>query len=128
MAVGGSVGLTRGFKTGAAVTKNRAVKLSALETVIPVAASTDVSIGIAQDTVSSGDSTRGKGVDVQMSGIAVCEAGASFSLGVEVMFDTSGKVILAATTSNRAVGVALKASTGAADQVPVMLSLPGRVL
>lgn len=125
MAVGGSIILTRGFKTGGAVTKSRFVKTSALETVVAVAASTDKAMGVAQDTVTSGDSTRGKGVDVIMMGIAVCEAGASLSLDDEVMCDTSGRVITAATTGNRIVGRAMKAATQAGDQVPVWLTLPG---
>jgi hypothetical protein len=128
MAVGGNPILTRGFKCTAAVVKNRFVKISALETVVQTAASTDVSIGVAQDSVAAGEATRGKGVDVIMAGIAVMEAGAAFSIGVEVMSDTSGRAVLAATATNRAVGVAMKAATGAGDKVPVVLALPGRIL
>ena len=128
MAVGGNPTLTRGFKAGAALVKNRFVKISALETVIQTALSTDISIGVAQDSVSASEATRGKGVDVIMDGIAVLEAGAAFSIGVEVMSDTSGRAVLAATATNRALGVTMKAATQAGDQVPVLLYVPGRVL
>lgn len=73
-----SYGLDKGFDVSAAVTKYCAVKMSATaETVSPVSAVGDVPIGIAIESVSAGEITKGKGVPVAMSGQVPFKAGAT---------------------------------------------------
>lgn len=91
------------------------VKVTADRAVNVVSASTDKSIGILQNKPLSGQEA-----EITHNGVSKAIAGAAVTVGVEVMFDTNGKVI-AATTTNRAVGVALQAAGGANEVIPVLL-------
>lgn len=86
-----SYGLDKGFDASAAVTKYQAVKLvsGTPETVAPVSAVGDTPIGIAMESVSAGEITKGKGVPVALSGqmpfkagATVCHEGDQLVLGV----------------------------------------------
>lgn len=121
--------LDKGFDAGGAITRYRAVKLSAEGTVIQVTASTDATVGVAQEAVSAGEQARGKGVPVAVEGITIMEAGGAITLGSEVMADTSGRAVTAATATNRVIGRCIgSAPTGAGQHCVVQLDLPGRVL
>jgi len=73
-----SYGLDKGFDASAAITKYCAVKMSATaETVSPVSAVGDTPIGIAIESVSAGEITKGKGVPVALSGQVPFKAGAT---------------------------------------------------
>lgn len=69
--------LDKGYDVSAAVTKYRAVKMTADQTVGPVSAVGDVVIGIAQDSVTAGEITKGKGCPVAVNGISAFECGAT---------------------------------------------------
>lgn len=121
--------LDKGYDTGGAITKFRGVKHSADQTVVQVTASTDKAVGIAQESVSSAEQARGKGVPVALMGITEAEAGGAVAVGDDVMFDTSGRVVLAATAGNRVIGSCVGSPTTATGQrTMVRLALPGRVL
>jgi len=121
--------LDKGYDAGGAITKFRGVKFSAEQTVIQVTASTDICAGVAQESVSAGEQARGKGVPVAMEGITEMEAGGAISVGQEVMCDTSGRAVVAATASNRVIGRCVGSATSATGQrTMIQLDLPGRVL
>jgi len=121
--------LDKGYDAGGAITKFRGVKLSADQTVVQVTASTDKAIGIAQEGVTAGEQARGKGVPVALEGITEAECGGAVAVGDDVMFDTSGRVVLAATAGNRVIGTCVGSPTTTAGQrTMVHLGLPGRVL
>ena len=111
------------YEASGAIVKNRGVKLSGDQTVQQVAASNDRSLGVATVDVSSTEATAGKGVTVRVLGVQWCEAGAAVTRGDRVMYDTSGRVVLAATAGNFVIGYALKGTTtGAGDLIPVLLT------
>ena len=73
MATGNFV-LDKGYRAGGAITKFRAVKFSAAETVVAVAAITDRIAGFAQYSVTAPEITKGKGASVRVSGQTEAEA------------------------------------------------------
>lgn len=117
--------MTKGYNAGAALTKYRAVKFSAAETVIPVAAITDVVCGIAQNTVSDNDrNVRGVGAQVRVMGASLMEAAAAINIGVLVSINASGQAKTAAT-GERVVGMCVEAASGAGKFARVQLIVPG---
>lgn len=125
----GNFVLDKGYDAAAALTKFRFVKQTAnAEEVTPVTAATDVTHGVAQFGVTAAELLQGKGASVRLEGISEVEAGAAVAKGAEVMSDTSGRCVTAATAGNRVVGVALQAASASGDRIAVRLALPGRVL
>jgi len=119
--------LSRGFDvaSGQTITKRRFVKLSAAETVTPVAAITDVAVGVARYDVTVAEVARGKGADVQMIGIAEVEASVALAVGALVGLSANGRAA-AAAAGTRTVGMVVgNPSTNAGDVVSVLLNLPG---
>ena len=119
--------LSRGFDvaSGQTIAKRRFVKLSAAETVTPVAAASDVPVGVARFDVSTAEVARGKGAEVQMMGIAEVEASVALAVGVLVGISANGRAA-AAGAGVRTVGMVVgNPSTNAGDVISVMLNLPG---
>lgn len=104
------------FSAGGTIVANRFLKISGADnTVVQSAASTDDSIGVAAAAASSGDA-----VAVKHTGIVKVEAGAAVTRGAQVMSDSSGRAVNA-TATNKVVGVALEASSGAGEIISVKL-------
>ena len=117
--------LSRGFDAAAALTKRRAVKMSAAETVTPVTATSDVTIGVTRYDVTAGEILRGKGASVDMMGIVEMEASVALAVGALVGLSANGRA-QAAGAGVRTIGVVVGSpSTNAGDTVSVMLGLPG---
>lgn len=106
-----------GLKAGAAITLRRFVKVdsSAAKQCIQAAAGTDMPIGVALQTVATGNDT-----PIQSFGIAQVEAGAAVALGVQVAADASGRAVTVAT-GNTPGGIALEAAGAAGDIIAVLL-------
>ena len=120
--------LDKGYDAGGAIIKFRGVKFSADQTVVQVTASTDLACGVAQEAVTAGEQARGKGCPVAIEGVTEAEAGAAITIGQEVMFNASGKVI-PATSTNRACGQCVGSPTTADGQrTMIHLALPGRLV
>lgn len=81
----------KGYDAAAAITKARAVKFSAEETVTPVTAVTDVIAGIAIEAVSAGDITHGKGAVIAVEGDVEWEANAALAVGTRVGVVADGR-------------------------------------
>ncbi len=121
----GNFVLDKGYDADAALTKFRAVKMGAAEeSVAPVAASTDVAIGIVQFDVTSQDITNKRGASVRLAGISEMEASAAITRGAMVSISANGRA-KAAATGERVIGIALQAASGAGVRVAVQLGLPG---
>jgi hypothetical protein len=111
------VGNVASFPAGATVTRLRGVKISGADnTVIPVAATTDIPIGVAKEGASTGGA-----VPVQIDGITRMEAGAAVTRGGQVMCDTVGRVI-DATSTNVVIGTSLEAAAAAGVIISVSLN------
>ncbi len=119
--------LDKGYDAAAAITKFRAVKFSAGETVTPVTASTDVPVGIAQVDVSAAELAKGKGVSVRGYGASEMEANEAIAVGQLVAMHTNGTAKVAVAT-NRVIGVCEEACTAQGQRIRVKLSLPGNIL
>lgn len=112
--------LLKSFTAGAAITAFRLVKLSAAETVILSAATTDLFIGVANEVAAAS----GERQDVVLDGIAFVEAGAAVALGAYIGSDASGRGITAAPAAgvnNRILGLALDAASAAGDVIRVLI-------
>jgi hypothetical protein len=121
----GNFVLDKGFDAAAAITKFRAVKLSADETVTPVTAITDRSIGVEQFGVSAAEILKGKGASVRLMGITEMEVSANVAVGDLVSAGTDGRAKTAAT-GERVIGECVKGTTaGAGARISVQLNLPG---
>jgi hypothetical protein len=116
--------------SGAAQTIYRFMKFAATEnTVLQQTASNLFSIGVCQQRIEAVDSATGNvQVDVRILGISKVEAGAAVALGAEVMSDTTGRAITAATTGNAVVGRALQAAVGAGEWIDVLLTPGARLM
>lgn len=111
-----------GFKAGAAIRINRAVKLGATKNeVIEATAIGDVVIGIAEQAADAGDT-----VPVQMFGVAKAVVGAGgVALGAQMMPLAAGGGVLvtAAGAAARSCAIALEAGN-AGETVAVLLAAP----
>lgn len=104
------------FAAGGTIVANRFVKIGAADnTVIQTAATTDNSIGVAAEAAVSGDA-----VAVKTAGVVKVEAGAAVTRGVQVMSDSSGRVV-DATATNKVLGIALEAASAAGEIISVKL-------
>lgn len=124
MATGNFV-LDKGYRAGAAITKFRAVKFSAAETVSPVSAITDRIAGFAQFSVTAPEILRGKGTNVRVEGQTEAEASAAIALGAAVSIAADGRVKTAAT-GERAVGHCVgHPATNAGDRITLQIDVNG---
>jgi len=116
----------KGYTAAAALTKFRAVKFSAAETVTPVTAITDVIAGVVQHDVSSAEILKGKGASCAVEGDSLMEAAGAITIGARVCIDNTGKAITF-TAGNRIIGHCVEAASGAGDYARVHLALNGDV-
>ena len=118
----------KGYTAAAALTKFRAVKFSAAETVTPVTGITDVIAGVVQHDVTSGEILKGKGADIAVDGDSVMECGGNISIGARVCIDSSGRAVTQ-TTGNRVIGHCVEANAdGSGGYARVHLDLQGDVI
>lgn len=117
----------KGYDAAAAITKFRAVKFSAEETVTPVTAATDVPCGIAQVDVTAADITAGKGCQVRRAGASEMEASAAIAAGALVGITANGRAVTAGA-GMRVVGICDEAAGAAGERIRVTLQLPGYAL
>jgi len=118
--------LDKGYDASAAITKFRAVKFTAEETVAPVTAIGDMVIGIEQFGVTAAEIAKGKGASVRTQGISEMEASAAIAVGAEVGITADGRAA-AMGAGVRSIGVCTKGCANAGERISVMLNLPGRV-
>ena len=120
--------LDKGYDAAAAITKYRAVKLHATtETVTPVAASTDIVYGIAQNEVTTAELAKKKGVAVRAEGITEWEVAAAVTRGQEVMAAADGRATPATGATNRVAGLVLEGADAAGKRATVRL-ISGRII
>jgi|SRR5215471_9246654 len=123
----GNFVLDSGFDAAAAITKFRAVKLSAAGTVTPVTAITDVIVGFEQFGVSANDITRGKGASVRAMGITEAEANGAIAVGALCTLETTGQVsTYVGASGKRIVGQCVgHPSTNAGDRISLFVTITG---
>lgn len=81
--------MAKGYDAAAAITKYRAVKYSADQTVTPVTAVGDKVAGIAVDGVTAAEITKGKGCPVITNGRVPFEADAACTAGQQLALSVS---------------------------------------
>lgn len=117
--------LLRNFIADGAIPQYSLVKLGSDAKHIALATGpTDNVIGISASGPAAGN-VAGDRVDVTMIGIDRCVAGATFTYGVALTSDGSGRVVAAAPAAgvnNRLIGVALADCTTVGDVVEVLIS------
>lgn len=125
----GNFVLDKGYNAAAALTKFRAVKFSAAETVTPVTAIGDSIAGFAQFSVSAAEILRGKGTLVRNMGVTEAEATGPIAVGVQVQMEADGRVSAAVGASGkRIVGKCMgHASTNAGDRIALWVDVNGGV-
>jgi hypothetical protein len=125
--------LDKGYDAAAALTKFRAVKFSAVDTlenpsVTPTTTATDIIAGVAQFDVSAGEITKGKGAVVRTEGITEWECSAAVAIGVEIAIATDGRCKPAATTE-RSHGVCVGSPTAlAGERAAIKMNPNGRIM
>ena len=122
----GNVGIDKGFKAAAALTKFRAVKMSAVNTVTPVTGATDQPIGVTQVSITAGEITKQKIADVRVIGITEMECSAAVTIGAEIGMASDGRAKVAAS-GERVIGLSLSTTANAAERVTVLLYLAGHL-
>ena len=117
----------KGYDAAAAVTKFRAVKFSAEETVTPVTAITDIVAGVVQESVSAGDITHGKGAVVAVEGDTEWEASEAIAVGQRVSLVADGRCQVAVATE-MVHGHCVEPAGGAGERARIHLSLNNHVM
>jgi len=117
----------KGYNAAVALTKYRAVKFSAAETVTPVTGVTDVVAGIAQFDVTAGEILRGKGASIAVEGDSIMEASEAITIGQLVSVSANGRAAVA-SAAERQIGVCVEAASGAGQFCRVKLDLPGTLV
>lgn len=110
------------FVAGGTIGINRLVKLdSTTNQVVVTSAITDLAIGTALNSASSGEL-----VSVQMFGKAKAVASGAITLGDQVMptGSGSGKCVTAAGATAKSCGVALEAAGADGDVIEILLAVP----
>lgn len=120
--------MDKGYNAAAALTKFRAVKFSAAETVTPITAIGDMAIGVEQFGVTAGEILKGKGASVRRGGRTEMETSEAIAIGTEVCITSDGRAqsLGTAATGARIIGVCDEASGGAGQRCSVALNLSGR--
>lgn len=117
----------KGYTAAAALTKFRAVKFSAAETVTPVTAITDLVAGVVQHDVSTAEIAKGKGASIAVEGDTLMEASAAIGVGVRVAITADGRA-KAAVATEMVHGRCIEPAANAGDYVRVHLSLNDHVM
>lgn len=128
MATGNFV-LDKGYNAAAAISKFKAVKLSAAETVTPVTANTDVVHGWPQFDVSAAEILKGKGASVRVIGVTEAVASAAIAVGVACQLEADGRVSAAVGASGkRLVGRCIgHPAANANDRITMLINPSGGV-
>jgi len=112
----------KGYDAAAAITKFRAVKFSAEETVTPVTAAADIVAGVAQTDVSAGDITHGKGCVVAVEGDTEWECSEALAVGTRVAIGNDG-TCNAAGAAEKIHGWVVEPTTATGQRARVHLNL-----
>lgn len=120
MSAGMNVILPLNFQASGAITKGRFVKMTAAGIVEECDTAGEISLGVALETVASGER-----VDFVCIGVAEVEAGAAIAVGVDVATANDGQAV-AAATGNTILGITLDAAGAAGDLVRVLLHAGGQ--
>jgi hypothetical protein len=118
--------LDKGYAAAAALTKYRAVKFSAEETVTPVTVKTDVVAGITQYDVAAGEITKGKLASVRVDGASEIEASGTCTVGALCGLTANGTVH-DAVTGDRVIGT-FRSGAPSGGRASVALGLPGNII
>lgn len=103
----------KGYNAAAALTKFRAVKFTAAETVGPVTAETDVIAGVVQHDVTAPEIARGKGASVAVEGDTIMECAGNITIGALVTIGATGLAV-AGTAGDRVIGHCVEANADGA--------------
>lgn len=120
MATGNFI-LDKGYDAAGLIRKNRAVKLTAEETVAECTATSDVVLGVSQFGATVAEIAKGKGASVRRDGRTEWECGAAVAIGVYVMSDAQGRAIPATAGLPVAGMCDGDASTAAGEYISVDL-------
>lgn len=125
----GNFVIDKGHDCSAAITKFRAVKFTANETVGPVTGNTDEIAGFAQFSVSTAEIAKGKGSDTRMIGVTEAEASGAIAVGKRCTLESDGRVSeLVGSSGKRIVGVCVGTpATNAGDRIAMLVLLGGGV-
>jgi len=123
----GNFVLDKGYNAAAAITKYRAVKYSAAETVTPVTGIADVVAGWAQFAVSAAEILKGKGCSTRVMGVTEAEAAGAIAIGARCQLEADGRVsAVVAASGKRIVGTCVGHAAGAAgERIAMRLDLEG---
>jgi hypothetical protein len=117
----------KGYNAAAALTKFRAVKFSAAETVTPVTADTDVIAGVVQHDVTTDEIARGKGASIAVEGDTIMECAGNIAIGALVTVNGSGQAV-SGTAGDRVIGHCVEANAdGAGGYARVHLTPAGGI-
>ena len=117
----------KGYNAAAALTKFRAVKFSAAETVTPVTAATDVIAGVVQHDVTAEEILQGKGASIAVEGDTLMECAGNIAIGALVTVSATGLAV-SATTGDRVIGHCVEANAdGAGGYARVHLAPAGGI-
>ncbi len=121
---GPTYGLNTTFVPSAAITKHRAVEITALNTVTTIGTLGDRAFGISIHEITAEDATNGRPIAVQVQGIARCIAGAVLTANDPVRVDAAGRVVaLAAVTANQnMLGIILTSPGAIGEHCDVLLT------
>jgi hypothetical protein len=103
----------KGYNAAAALTKFRAVKFTAAETVGPVTADTDVIAGVVQHDVTAAEILRGKGASIAVEGDTVMECAGNIAIGALVTIGATG-LATTGTAGDRIIGHCVEANADGA--------------
>jgi len=111
----------KGYNAAGALTKYRAVKFTAAETVNVVTADTDVIAGVVQHDVTAGEILRGKGASIAVEGDTLMEASGAIVIGALVVITANGRAATG-TAGDRVIGHCVEGAAGAGDYCRVHLA------
>lgn len=114
-----------GFGPAAAMTKFRACKLTAAETVGPITGIADDPIGWLQFDMSATDITRGKDASVRVLGVTEAEAAGAIAVGARCQLEADGRVTtIVGASGKRVVGLCVGSPAAAAGDRIALLFEP----
>lgn len=121
--------LDSGFNSASVLTKFRAVKLSAAETVTAVTAVADRPIGFSQFDISAAELAKNKGASVRVWGVTEAEAVGVINVGDAVTLEADGRVsALVGASGKRIVGQCVgHPAAQAGDRITLLIVLGGAV-
>ena len=118
----------KGYDAAAAITKFRAVKFSAEETVTPVTAALDIVAGVAQESVTADEILQGKGVPIAVEGDTEWECSEAIAVGQPIAIGTDGRCQVGTTAAERVHGWCVEPTTASGQRARVHLNLNGNVV